>query len=349
MIHHIVEHLANGPYGDGPSIRSDSDALFDGLTELLTPPGKQNLTYSRVPTSARKARLRAELEKVLRGAPSATRDQALTATLAPSSPLTADADFSVSLRVLGIDTPASDQDIRWITEEAVHDLRAEGYGAETPEFDPSLFQQERIDEAKEFLSSALGRVATETLPFSGNVLILAGTFDSAYLTPTPLTIVVNERILRDPVYLAESLLHETLHQKFGDLLLVRRLLPPQYTPTSGPFLNIPWNPTPEGPRQMDSVRVLSTLHVYTHLSLFHLTLHAMGSGDTTPEKVSEYIARAHFFAHVAGTAMVGAHTGPESEAFTEWLGDALMKVLFHARSHGIQPDIARYIRAGVQG
>lgn len=85
------------------------------------------------------------------------------------------------------------------------------------------------------------------------------------------SVFLNQELIGNPWWLAEHLLHESLHQKLHDLRHGHSLLAPDYARDDGIKICALWNaPDDDGNHDWDAHRVLAGFHAYVHLTLLCL-------------------------------------------------------------------------------
>ena len=85
------------------------------------------------------------------------------------------------------------------------------------------------------------------------------------------SVFLNQELIGNPWWLAEHLLHESLHQKLYDFRHGHSLLAPDYAREDGAKVCSLWNaPDDEGNHYWDAHRTLAAFHVYVHLALLCL-------------------------------------------------------------------------------
>ncbi|WP_406346883.1 hypothetical protein [Streptomyces sp. NBC_00648] len=171
----------------------------------------------------------------------------------------------------------------------------------------------------------LGASVLDTV--SGAVLVTDCPIDSAFLMPVPCASIINTRLLADPLALADAVFHESCHQKFYDILLCRRVVNEGYGFLDGALFDVPWRPIGGKKRQMDCLRILSTLHVYAHLLEFLLSMEGdMEGGSMSLEsRLEEYWRRASFFLELSRTATLRNGLGPDAGDMADWLDSAMVQ------------------------
>lgn len=327
--------LARPPYGSATDLAADRDILFDGLTEVALHP-EEPRRWSTIADPLARSRARAILERISRGESDTSQLRQLFGERPAEARYVRGDEMNFSVLTL----TDADSLTEWARDAALADLRASDYTVEARRPTPDYV--ELIRRAERRVDDLVGPLGSGTLGLSSVVMLVEGDVDSAFLMPTPHLIALNAERLTDEAYAADLIFHETLHQKFGECLLTRRLLPPDYSPDRGPFVEIPWNPTPRGPRTMDMLRVLSTAHVYTHLLTLWLRSFEVHRLDREREVVATYLARATFFLSLGTTDTVVKNVGPEGPEFLRWLQDAVDELRLSIRALGIEADADRY-------
>ena len=85
------------------------------------------------------------------------------------------------------------------------------------------------------------------------------------------SVFLNQELIGNPWWLAEHLLHESLHQKLYDFRHGHSLLAPDYARDDGAKVCSLWNaPDDDGNHYWDAHRALAAFHVYVHLALLCL-------------------------------------------------------------------------------
>ncbi|MFF0435405.1 hypothetical protein ACFYU9_24660 [Streptomyces sp. NPDC004327] len=178
------------------------------------------------------------------------------------------------------------------------------------------------------LTDSVGELGASVLStVSGAVLVTDCPIDSGFLVPVPFASVVNIRLLEDPVALADAVFHESCHQKFYDVLLCRRVVNEGYGFLDGTLFDVPWRPIGGKKRQMDCLRILSTLHVYSHLLEFLLSLEGdvAGGSMSLRTRLEEYWRRASFFHELSRSSTVRDGLGPDAGDMADWLDSVMAR------------------------
>jgi hypothetical protein len=331
MSYSAAEHLLSGPFGDPRGIAADMDTFTTGLQDLLRrhtgvslPPVGEGADL--VGDSITRATLVDALRRLVnhRDRDGAVEIMRRGAALLGTMPRRAQVDSTVLRYRLATDLSGFSAG-RFVVEAIAGDLA------------PQTIQQvpateahaERIDAGVELLRRATGTLGTSTLGFvRGALLMDSSAVESAFIVPAPYVSVLNVSVLADPVATADALFHESCHQKFYDQFVCRRIVQETYDYMSGPKFDIPWTPVGGKRRQMDGLRVMSTLHVYSHL--LELLLRVREHGLVPPEatadldgKLIEYWHRGRFFDLLCDSAAVRESLGQDGPDLADWLGAAM--------------------------
>lgn len=90
-------------------------------------------------------------------------------------------------------------------------------------------------------------------------------FISCSSDSSPGVVFINPKVLTNPWYIAEIILHEGLHSKLYDVMATHNLLRPNYTQGESAKLHPLWHVSFES---WDVQRSLFAMHVYAHLALY---------------------------------------------------------------------------------
>ncbi|MDG9701540.1 hypothetical protein [Streptomyces sp. DH37] len=181
----------------------------------------------------------------------------------------------------------------------------------------------RVGEGLRSLYDTVGELGASVVrSVHGAMLISSESVVSAFVVPMPYVSVISADHLDDPVATADMVFHEACHQKYYDLLVCRRIADPSYDYTAGPVFGIPWTLIDGRRRDMDALRVVSTLHVYCHLLELFTRLESRGHTGAA-ERLDEYWRRARFFARLTESRAFRASLGPDGHAMARWLNDVM--------------------------
>ncbi|MFI6884487.1 hypothetical protein [Streptosporangium canum] len=200
---------------------------------------------------------------------------------------------------------------------------------------------EAIRCARELLEAAIPATTANTLPVARVLLMPQTVVPSWYLTQIPETIGIGQAFLRkaSDLVLAESIFHECLHEKYTRLRLVRSLLAPGYDDKESPGVLLPWSLYQSRPRIFRVNRLLSTLHVYAHLTALHATvLESMPQhhGESV-ERLRVNYERAAYLCDSLTWPEIGDHLGPDGRELRDWLrAEALVSSHRIASAHGVE-------------
>jgi hypothetical protein len=172
-------------------------------------------------------------------------------------------------------------------------------------------------------------LAVATLPLVDGLVIARSVprvFEGAHFNAVPCVVLIDESILADRMFAADSVLHEALHQKLCDLSLIRRVL---FSPADGEpkVVKIPWGA--EVPRCWELSRALAAYHVYVHLAALYAAASSVAPSvierKTAVERLYRSVWRAaHLDAEVRAHA--SAALGADGWALCEWLTAAIQMI-----------------------
>ncbi|MGW1288221.1 aKG-HExxH-type peptide beta-hydroxylase [Streptomyces sp. NPDC002586] len=190
---------------------------------------------------------------------------------------------------------------------------------------PSVNDIEMLQQATRLLNEILPMVSRSALSHAHLVGIVPGAGswkDKASSSQFRVTgaIFLNQTLLKNPWWVAEHLLHESLHQKLYDFrhahsLLARDEEDEENLPSQAARVVSLWNPPGlDASNSWDPNRVVAAFHVYVHLALF-CTL----AEERAPELKSVYgPLDAHLPMTASRTAFNRAHYLGESLRSTCW-------------------------------
>ncbi|OEJ93161.1 hypothetical protein [Streptomyces thermolilacinus] len=314
--------LQSGPFGDSGGLGKDLATFHDGLAEVLTHATGVSLPAAddMIDASLRRWAMDRASKALLVHADTATAAAVLSdAAALLEGPRGGARCLPVAdgyaLAADWSDSPAS----RRLLDNVAGDLpHAVTFTDVTPR------HADRLRAGVALLTDTIGGLAPSTLAgVSGTLLVDSDTIESAFVVPAPRVSVLSSRVLDDVVATADALFHEACHQKLYDLIATRRVVRPGFDFLQGPVFTIPWSPVDGRRRVMDCLRVLSTLHVYTHLMAFFVALHRQRfPHPTAAERLTEYWGRARFFWLVAASGALDPALGPDGRDLTRWLVSA---------------------------
>ncbi len=157
------------------------------------------------------------------------------------------------------------------------------------------------------------------------------------------TIFLNREMLENPWWVAEHLLHESLHQKLYDFrhthsLLAEDLSPEAPSPEQGAIIQAIWNVGGTARSNgWDTFRAIAAFHVYVHLALFGVQVSRRRTDlvkrfGATPEGVAPAMTQgreAFERAQYLGRSIKDASwkdMGPAGRLFVAWLGTILRTI-----------------------
>jgi hypothetical protein len=330
IVRQVTDLLLAPPYGDEKGSISDTQVLYAGSVELF-----QELTGSPVPEP--KFDEDPVLACVYRGA----LDQALAEiSRNPEAVL----DFDVPRRITSTSNRqsqsatspmiltdwATDDAAQWIGERLRSAFRRDAGIKSGIEFiQPTDSLAEQINESVDLLRTLLPSIAASATAHVGAIAVLRAPFESAHLFETPHVIYIHQRMFRHPLVGADSILHESLHQKLVDLRVARFYTKLAFN-TAGPGdVVIPWGQVPGTTRTWPVGRVVSACHVYVHLTLLFLaaSLPEHASFGLDPNVVADRLvtrfARASYLAAQLGVATYRDQLGTDGVGLADDFASAL--------------------------
>ncbi|GGL50496.1 hypothetical protein GCM10014719_59750 [Planomonospora parontospora subsp. antibiotica] len=179
--------------------------------------------------------------------------------------------------------------------------------------------------AQEILVKTMPNLTANTLSLVRLLVVLRTDIPSWYLTQIPESIGLGENLLRreSDLVIAECLLHECLHEKYTLMRLVRALVRPGYSDHNSPGVMLPWSLSMGERRVFKVNRLLSTLHVYAHLSAFHsAVLRTPGLGAhhaQAADRIRTNFERASYINQALQWTEVSCHLGGDGHALRDWL------------------------------
>lgn len=181
---------------------------------------------------------------------------------------------------------------------------------------------EAFPQALRLLDDCLPGVSHATLPLVHLVAVVDTHINSWYIAQIPQTIGLGEGFLRQcsATELAESLLHECLHEKYSLIRDLRSILCAGQSDATGLGVRLPWSNSLGERRVFRIGRVLSTLHVYAHLAAFHarLTRDPSLRGQAIG-RLSTALTRAQFFLEMLNAPELRELLTREGLAFVDWM------------------------------
>lgn len=109
-------------------------------------------------------------------------------------------------------------------------------------------------------------------------------FNSLTIPGLPGVIFLSPKVLSSSAAAAEALFHESLHLKFLDIDYIHPLFAPGFRQESSPRITPVWHANKRGYGDWPVDRVLTSMHVYLSLAVFHgKAADGNGGGVTVPE------------------------------------------------------------------
>jgi hypothetical protein len=215
-------------------------------------------------------------------------------------------------------------------------LVRDGFTDKIEFIEPTEFHYKSIEDGQSLLGQLVPHTAHSTLSLVRCLLLVDGAIGSAYFNETPFMYIVGKSRLNDPLQIADTLLHEALHQKMADIRLTRRILCEEYNDlesTASKDLLIPWGAS--SPRIFSVSLGLAAYHFYVHSVLVHASaLEHLSSSvlmhNIAAEEVSERLLlsfkRAAFLETSLRSDIVQSKMGSDGIQFLTWMGDAMIQL-----------------------
>lgn len=343
--------LLQGPFGDPDALRKDLAAFHSGVNGILheatgTPfpePAGSVLAHSVWRTHLDQAFKAAVVRRNIDESRRILDQGADLLRELPDPPELACGDHRYGLARGWLTSAAGDHQVRLIQR----DLQPHTV---TP-LDAGQIHVHQVTRGIDLLFQALGEVAAGVVDgVQGALIVRCEAIGSAFIAPVPVVSVLNESILADPVAVADAVLHEACHQKLYDLMAVRHLVRPDYDDRTAHTFAIPWQPVNGRRRRMDSLRIVSALHVYAHVMALMIALARSGyHHPSVTASVKEYWARARFFWLVAEEGPVAEDLGPDTASMLDWIFEIFREHTheMHRLGHEIDNTFASDARSQV--
>lgn len=332
--------LLHGPFGDPDALRKDLAAFHTGVSGILReatgtlvpePAGSvlaRSVWRTHLDQAFKAAVVRRDIDESRR-----VLDQGADLLRELSDPpelRCGDHGYRLARGWLG--SAAGDHQVRLVQR----DLRPHTVTA----LEASHTHVHQVTQGIDLLFKALGEVAAGVVDgVQGALVVRCEAIGSAFIAPVPVVSVLNESILADPVAVADAVLHEACHQKLYDLMAVRHLVKPGYDDRTAHTFAIPWQPVNGRRRRMDSLRILSALHVYTHVMALMISLARSGyRHPSVTASVEEYWGRARFFWLVAEEGPIAEDLGPDAALMLDWIFDTFSEHTHEMHKLGYEID-----------
>lgn len=321
-------NLASGPFGATNDIHTDLRLYYAGLEELMDaacgPVPPKASEDSLLAISTRRAALDRAFQSLTKDLHLAQRTLSIGSIRVREANSCADAVVAgpaASYRLARgwADRPCGEEMISYVQRDLhPHEL---AYVSATQD------DAVRVSDGLALLYDVCGELAEGVVACTrGAMVVESRTLQSGFVVPVPMVSIIEKRLLASDVEIAEALFHEACHQKLYDLIAVRDMFRSDYDFLNGPHAEIPWDPVGGRRRTMDGVRVVSTLHVYTHLLVLYSALLDAGLGQKFEARISEYASRGAFFAALVVGGLNHAGMGRDGVKFLSWLTDSFFTV-----------------------
>lgn len=340
IISRLDTTLASGRFGKSESLKRNICTLYAGIQRLVNAStGHDMAAITSSPSVKVQIITRATLDEVLvalRNEPHVARDKIIEleqhfASFASKGRRSVQLRPETGLQPLG-DWWLSDLSCA-IIKRLEHVMTRDGYTEKIKMVEPIAEHREVIDNVKAFLSSIVPQVASATLSHILGIALVEARFESAYLNEAPLMFMIDVGVLTDLLKAADTILHESLHQKMADIRLTRQLFREGYDdPTSEArgAVTIPWG-APH-PRQFSVARGISAHHVYVHSAFLHAAALAQLPNSPVLQGIGEQeiahrlcrsFERASYLAKVLTRDVAIREMGKDGIQFIIWINNAL--------------------------
>ncbi|MEG3843334.1 hypothetical protein [Microcoleus sp. herbarium14] len=212
----------------------------------------------------------------------------------------------------------------------------DGFTSKVELVEPTKLHYKNIEDGKALLTQLIPHVSSSTLSLVRCLLLVNGAIGSAYFNETPFMYVVGITGLSDPLQIANTLLHEALHQKMADIRLTRRILCEDYNDldsTTSKDLLIPWGAS--SPRVFSVSLGLAAYHFYVHSALVHAsalehlpnnTLLQSIDGEKIVSRLVLAFERAAYLETRLRSNAVQKKMGSDGVQFMTLMGDAMIQL-----------------------
>ncbi|MFF2652668.1 hypothetical protein [Streptomyces sp. NPDC058045] len=301
----VEKQLAGGIFGNGPSLKKNSDTYYSGLVGVFSELFPDFGRFADAPrTPQEKSVVRGHLDEAFiylrtdQERASAKMDE-LVRLLRTSSPEKPGQPVPPNSSTAG-DPPSTGMERpptlagwnnpvgHYLQDRFNAAMSHDGLDVAVELREPDEEREAAVDESYRVLAGCLPEIGPSTAAMVDGIALFRGKPHSAYITGTPVVVYVNEDWITDALHGADSLLHETLHQKLVDFGLTRRMLRSGYLDADSSRAPVPWGGTG---RTFSADRTLAAYHVYVHLTLLHCAALQHGDALGLPHSDDEVEAR----------------------------------------------------------
>lgn len=347
----LDRYLSSGPYGGSTALKSDVAHVYDGIADVIhdvlgVRPLSGTSPAARVVARAACERAFVELrnERTSHARDIVTR---ATRVIEQSDSSRIDARFTA---IDDWSTPLT----QIIAETLAASMRADGFSGGISFLVPSDDDVATIHAALSVLERLLPKTSANTLDLLSCFALIEAEFESAYNSEAPLMFMINRMMLADSLAAADTILHESLHQKMADLRVTSLFFKGPYDDRASEErgdLLLPWGRN--APRPFSIARGLATHHVYVHsAALFAAALRACDRGvrfeidrDEIVRRFNRSMDRANFLGASLRRPHCRERLGDFANGFVDWLNHAFLEL--HALGCGGRaPD--RFAAQGLQ-
>lgn len=328
-------YLGSSPFGDASCLRSDLRVLYEELTAILD---VAELAFEKTALDALPYSERVVARRTIDRAFAALAYDGTGAAKAVVSSFNTmrcstefDREFVNAGNFVVFSGDTHDPFAASISKAFVDSMRRVGFCIDYVPVTTTHLSQ--IERATALLHGLMPTTWRNTRPLSTGVVLISGDVPSAYINENPESFLVNTTCFRDLPLLAETLLHETLHQKMADIRLTNYLLEDGYDDFQSEEAKdvvVPW-PNPQTPRYWSAARALAAHHAYVHMAAFYFTgierrlsyenldgASAISFDELYIRLVRTFERAAHLDREL-GALRCGKYWGPGAWAFLQWL------------------------------
>jgi len=216
-------------------------------------------------------------------------------------------------------------------------MRRDGFRGQMDFIPPSGTVRAMLSKAEDVLQDLVPSVWSKTRGSVYTFSVVRAEFESAYNSEAPRSFMINERMFTECLMAADTLLHESLHQKMADIRSTHLFFANAYddieSETRGDVM-VPWGKN--APRKFSLARALATHHVYVHSSLLYGSAFdradnqgaSLSFGISQQEilrRLKRALDRANFLGAALDTEVARSVFAPDAKRMIKWLESA-----FHA-------------------
>ncbi|MGC6519065.1 MAG: hypothetical protein ACON37_03445 [Candidatus Puniceispirillaceae bacterium] len=329
------DYLSSGQFGDSDYLTKNCLILYDNLAELLSTrfrlvvpkPSSVSNTFDRILCRRAIDFAFAQLQQEHQKTPA----EHLTKLVKFIEHSSRDANSAIAVGPVSFLNVVSEEcataDIRQTFAASMRDEGASIYG-----ISPTGYHIQQAEKAVELISQIMPSTFHGTLNMAPTAVIVKGGISSAYINENPNAFFLNDTQFDDVLLLAETLLHEALHEKMASIRLTSNLLRPAYddiTSEDAGDVLVPW-PHSQSPRSWSFARALAAYHVYVHTSaLYLLAMHDDGTREGPNDilaRLNLHFERANYLQNALTCDRCLAHADADAMDFLDWILFALGEI-----------------------